>query len=344
MMVFSRQQQNSTTRRHWRFIPHVVGCIVVVALHFYGSPRVDISRRSETVPLSTSCNVTFWDSKMALCHYLAYGKNFGDELGIAVSKKLLQNHFHCSADNVAVINLQSQKRTGRQCLFNLGSIFDQIQSNDHVWGTGINPKWMHLMNRPLNVTIHAVRGLLTLEKIKAKPLNLVTDEEVESVSIGDPGTALIHLFPEIQWKGNGSYCFVPHHQDQEIFQISLHSSHLKERVRMVSVRDSWPNVIELLSSCSYVASSSLHGLVVSDALGIPNAWFQWSGSQTQKTEGWFKYNDYFTTVERASAQPVHDIDQLVNNEIYSSPPEKDVLDRIINQIKMSFPYHLFQAG
>ena len=148
---------------------------------------------------------------MALCHYLAYGKNFGDELGIAVSKKLLEKHYHCNADNVAVINLESQKRTaGSKCLFNLGSIFDQIQSHDHVWGTGINPKWMFKWNakkenRPLNVTFHAVRGLLTLEKIKSKPLELLSEDEAKTISMGDPGTVLVDLYPEIKWKGDGSY-------------------------------------------------------------------------------------------------------------------------------------------
>mmetsp|Transcript_15269 Transcript_15269/g.26078 ORF Transcript_15269/g.26078 Transcript_15269/m.26078 type:complete len:346 (-) Transcript_15269:187-1224(-) len=289
------------------------------------------------------CMVTFKDSELALCHFLAYGKNFGDEIGIAVAKKLLENHFHCSAERVPVINLQSQGRAGKICLFNLGSIFDQIQQNDHVWGTGINPTWQKRRKPPAGVIYHAVRGLLTLNELEtAKVLNKT---EAKSIGIGDPGTAVIHLFQNFQWKSNGTKqpCFVPHHQDEELFVESRKKyPDIEKYIQMVSVRETWRSVIKRLSNCSSIASSSLHGLVVADSLGIPSRWFQFSQSLTQKTEGFFKYQDYFTTIGRLDASPLMRVDGLLNKTNYWSPPSSDKLSFRIEEIERSFPYYLFK--
>ena len=211
-----------------------------------------------------------------------------------------------------------------------------------MWGTGINPKWQKTI--PGNLTIHAVRGLRTLEVLKSK--NVVPTEEKETrVSIGDPGTALIHLFPSFQWESNGVPCFVPHHQDQELFeQNQRRSVHLETNIRMISVRDSWRNVVQELSRCSSIASSSLHGLVIADALGIPSRWFQYAGSRTEKTEGWFKYQDYFSTIGRVDAMPLGDIEELLNVENnYWSPPDQSDLSWLIHHIETSFPFDLFEV-
>lgn len=289
---------------------------------------------------SKSCSVKFKDSSMALCHYLAYGKNFGDEIGIVVARTLLENHFQGSTDQVSVINLERQGRDGMKCLFNLGSIFHMIKKGDHIWGTGINPKWQRVI--PTNITYHSVRGLLTVKKLlHSKQLS---EGEAAALAIGDPGTVIIDLFPDqFQWSDSGTPCFVPHHQDEELFlkHQSVHPG-IKD-VRMVSVRDTWENVTKKLSTCSSIASSSLHGLVIADNLGIPNRWFQFPGGKTESTEGFFKYQDYFSSVNRFNASPLGNVSGLKDASNYWSPPEPSVLRLRIDAIKTSFPYGLFDC-
>ena len=57
--------------------------------------------------------------------------------------------------------------------------------------------------------------------------------------------------------------------------------------------DKVEHVIREIIKCKYVLSSSLHGLIVAHAYGIPALFFQY----THKGEGLFKYNDYFSSVQ-----------------------------------------------
>lgn len=285
------------------------------------------------------CKVVFKDKSMALCHFLAYGRNFGDEIGIAIATKLLENHFQCNSEQVPVINLAaSHDRAGKICLFNLGSIHHMLHPNDHVWGTGINPKWQS-QTFPSNITYHAVRGVLTREKVQP------TLKEGETLlPIGDPGSATIKLYqPQFKWDSDGRPCFVPHHQDQELFLKNQDIYDELRHIRMVSVRNTWKNVTKALSTCSTVASSSLHGLVIADALGIPNRWFQYSGGKTEKTEGYFKYQDYFSTIQRHDATPMRELGDLFNISKYWNRLDSSIMTSLINGIETSFPYDLFET-
>jgi hypothetical protein len=54
-------------------------------------------------------------------------------------------------------------------------------------------------------------------------------------------------------------------------------------------------VIRGIASCETIISQSLHGLIVADALGIPNVWIAPSDAMVG---GRFKFDDYFSTIDR----------------------------------------------
>lgn len=83
------------------------------------------------------CKVRFKNNDMKICHFIPYDGNFGDELGPAAILKTLENEFYpCSVEDIPVLNLRNKRQPEDVCLFNLGSIFHFIQTDDHVWGTG----------------------------------------------------------------------------------------------------------------------------------------------------------------------------------------------------------------
>ena len=134
--------------------------------------------------LTPGCSVKFQHTNMSLCYFLPYGANFGDELGPAAVKRLLEYHFGCTSDDVHVIDMASANpgklRENRTCLFALGSIFHYTRTGDHVWGTGINPT--HQGGHPEWLHIHSVRGPETERKMKEwYGMN-------SSIPKGDPGT------------------------------------------------------------------------------------------------------------------------------------------------------------
>lgn len=52
----------------------------------------------------------------------------------------------------------------------------------------------------------------------------------------------------------------------------------------------WKDVIKQILSCEYVVSTSLHGLILADAYGVPNQWI------TLQNRSDFKYKDYYSSV------------------------------------------------
>jgi hypothetical protein len=54
------------------------------------------------------------------------------------------------------------------------------------------------------------------------------------------------------------------------------------------------SVVKAISECKLILSQSLHGLIVADALGIPNVWIEPS---SKMIGGEFKFHDYFSTIE-----------------------------------------------
>ena len=63
----------------------------------------------------------------------------------------------------------------------------------------------------------------------------------------------------------------------------------------------WRQVIKEIVECEMIISSSLHGLILSDAYHIPNIWIKFSD---ETFDGSFKYLDYFASVKRPIDRPL----------------------------------------
>lgn len=79
--------------------------------------------------------------------------------------------------------------------------------------------------------------------------------------------------------------------------------------------DKWTDVIDNICSCEYILSSSLHGLIVSDAYQVPSCWIELTG---KILGGHFKYYDYASCVGREFYKPypvekIEDITYLSDN-------------------------------
>lgn len=68
-------------------------------------------------------------------------------------------------------------------------------------------------------------------------------------------------------------------------------------------------VIHEIASCETLISQSLHGLIVADALGIPNVWV---ASSDDRVGGRFKFDDYFSTLD-AHKRAVAESPELFEN-------------------------------
>lgn len=146
-------------------------------------------------------------------------------------------------------------------VYSVGSILHMISHPDRaiVWGSGI-------ISRDVDITrpreIRAVRGPLS----RARCLELGFDcPEV----YGDPAILLPRYLPG--QAGNPRYRLgiIPHSVNMEEARARLPQD---SEVLLIDVMRPVQEVCRDICDCAFTVSTSLHGLIVSHAFGIPSAW------------------------------------------------------------------------
>jgi len=138
------------------------------------------------------------------------------------------------------------------------------------------------------------------------------------------------------------FCFIPHAHDLELDFIKNPPPELQ----IISVKQHWRPMVEAVRMCDYVVSTSLHGIVVADALGIPSKWFQFSNSTTQRTEGSFKYHDYLWSLGRTNQDPERTASMAAfkRTSSYMGPIPVERRRELVQQFMSSFPYQIFRKS
>lgn len=203
---------------------------------------------------------------------------------------------------------------------------------------GINPYWQR--KYPKNVTIYSVRGPKTEDLIRKNC------DVQGSIGHGDPGFLIPSLFPQYQKKtpkkqkqeAKPRICFVPHFQDKDYAELKQLPA--KD---VIAVKNKWQPVVDAIHNCDYVASSSLHGIIIAIAIGIPTMWFQFPEGETSKTEGSFKYLDFYDSIGLLDKTPVGNFSLVFDHEAYDPIIPELQRKSIFDSILSSFPYHLFET-
>lgn len=113
--------------------------------------------------------------------------------------------------------------------------------------------------------IHAVtRGPLTYKKLREQGINC---PEV----FGDPASLFPRLYQPAMSK-EFELGLIPHFREFELPAVR----HLRELGVVLDVRSPGNRLVDEMSRCKMIASSSLHGLVAADAYGLPAIWVRFS--------------------------------------------------------------------
>ena len=209
--------------------------------------------------------------------------NFGDALNVYLIKKMTgQSPLYVDRDLIVSKYVVC------------GSILNWAVEHTTVWGAGIANK-DDTINANV-VDVGAVRGPISAER-----LSVCTGT---SVSVyGDPAMVLPRYYqPEVEKKYEVG--IVPHY----LHQVEVAARYQKtEGVKIINVFDDIESYIRQVCECKVILSSSLHGLIIADAYGIPNLWFEGSvalgGDRT-------KFYDHFKAVGKQCYQPlsIHSLD------------------------------------
>lgn len=186
----------------------------------------------------------------------------------------------------------------------IGSILSNVNKFCVVWGSGIITKNSVIQR----AKFLAVRGPQTRNAL------LQQGYEVPEV-FGDPALLLPCFFhPKVSKEYK--YGIVPHYVDKEKIEC------LFQNRKDILIIDLMTNDIESKTEeflkCEKIISSSLHGVIVSHAYGIPAVWQKFSNKVFGDD---IKYQDYFESVQMQYYVP------SIQEEVYS---EEELLNLFIN--------------
>lgn len=201
------------------------------------------------------------------------GVNFGDELSKVIVERLAGVRLSWSPPSLSA---------RRSLLFALGSILNLARDGDVVWGSGFrdapSPEQRSLMAA---VDVRAVRGPMTRDLLLSMGIDC-------PAVYGDPALLLPRLYPDLPAPPRTrDYVVIPNCGEIEFF----HGYH-----HVVSPMGPWRDITRAIRESALVVSSSLHGLVVADAYGIPARWLRMTNR-----EPLFKYQDYYAATGRPQA-------------------------------------------
>ena len=176
----------------------------------------------------------------------------------------------------------------------VGSIITCGNSRSQVWGAGFMSSYGAFKGGRL----YAVRGPYTAKRILDQGF-------LECDTYGDPALLLPLLMCPSTIKKH-ELGIVPHWKEAEKFIQSYGN-----RFKVIDLRtEDVKKVVLEITSCKYILSSSLHGLIVSHAYGIPALWIK---DGYIETDG-FKFSDYFASVGITEYNGFMNVEGILSSE------------------------------
>jgi hypothetical protein len=252
-------------------------------------PRVPLVKPGEAVPFARAdagdraVVPLTWAATSAQHPYA----NLGDALSPLVVSAL---------SGLPIAYHRFQSNTERlACVGTIGHKF--VGGRVHVWGTGFDPR-RHPLERRVGYClppqtefwVHAVRGPLTADLLRQQGLTV-------PAVYGDPVWFLPTLLPPAPKTYELGVVLhlselrqrMPESTYKREFKRYRVPPHLAESVQIISPLTE-PNVgaiaqrIQAITACKRIVSTSLHGLIIAEAYGIPCAYFSAYGNGGQMVD------------------------------------------------------------
>ena len=179
-------------------------------------------------------------------------------------------------------------------ILGVGSILSFSSPGCIVWGSGfMNYNEKFRGGRILLVRGPVTRDMLLKQKFKCP------------MKYGDPAILLPLIYNPVK-KIKYKIGIIPHWKETSYFKDNYSSLYHIIDLRTTEIE----KTIDEILSCSYILSTSLHGLIVSHSYGIPALWIQ---NNNIDTDG-FKFADYFASVKIQQYKGFINIKDILKSE------------------------------
>lgn len=227
-----------------------------------------------------------FDDALIINAYICYGKrgnilhsNWGDDINYFFIKEIVD--LRCIPFSEAPI----ARLCHRKNYVIIGSVIDKILTSESiVWGAGLITSKPRTFVKPQKIC--AVRGPKTREVLLSLGIDC-------PAVYGDPAL-LLPFYYQPQYKKKYRLGLIPHYSDMDVF-VNLYSNNPDVHIIKVRGYKEWRFFIDEISSCEYIASTSLHGLIVAEAYGVPNIWLRKTSGELADT---FKFEDFYASIKK----------------------------------------------
>lgn len=210
----------------------------------------------------------------------------------------------------------------------IGSVLDMVPDNfkGTILGAGFRSGGPKRVMK--DARILAVRGHLTADRLSISSALPV---------LGDPGL-LVSKFAQRK-SPRFEIGLVPHFTDLKSPNFKALERRFGKNCKIIDPRQSGSAVVHQISECKSIFSSSLHGLVTADALGIPSRWIHLSEKEIPA----FKFHDYYSAFDETRTPIQIDGNESVHALISTAIPPpirveavRLMLQRSVNDFVTSF--------
>jgi pyruvyltransferase len=213
--------------------------------------------------------------------------NFGDSLNpVLIAALTGRRVFH--VEDVATA---ARGRRGIPVTVACGSVLQWVGWEESVvWGSGFLDENCRFWRKPGE--IRAVRGPLTRD--------LALNQGVACPAVyGDPALLLPRIHTPRPLSDRSRLGLILHWRDRGDPIVRTQTE--TDGVRTIDVGQPVDRVVDEICSCDAIASTSLHGVIVAAAYGVPAVWIEIS----DRVEGrGFKFRDFFASIGQTGVTPL----------------------------------------
>lgn len=248
--------------------------------------------------------------------------NLGDELAPVIYNWMLNRRQLSTDTNV--------KKTTH--LMTVGSMIGSWNYDAVVWGSGIhmfsNIRKLSNLSRVQKFDIRAVRGPVTRNAL------LSCGHDCPEI-YGDPGVLMPLIYTPDKLEKTYPVSVVLHYHASNEW-ISKQPYNDKELHYLNIGTDDYKKYIDEMLQSEMVISSSLHGIILAEAYGIPAIFLNTGG---YVDEALMKYYDWYFSTGRYTVKVAMTLDEALQMSPMPLPDLSDMQERLIK----AFPYDLWTS-
>jgi len=253
---------------------------------------------------SNRVNLEWWDKK----------KNVGDYLSCVVYNWMLSQKGYDP----------EQQMNKTYHLLGIGSVIGLSSFDAIIWGSGLHTigsiNAVSHRKRIVKYDIRAVRGPIT------KDVMYENGYDVDKCVCGDPAI----LMPLIYNPNTEKKCYnysVIHH-------LSSNENEMSSNGHIINIQThDYKKVIDEIVESEKIISSSLHGIILAEAYGVPAVFYN-----ERMNNELLKYYDWYFSTERMSVKVAGTIDEALSID----PMKLPYLEKMRYELMCSFPYDLWK--